>query len=641
VREILTFLFILPLAAALLLLVVKGRAREVVVITAGAAVAATVTVALARFGDQPPAFFGLWRDFDVGSIVFWSEMAIAMLIAVFAAHHRRPDALALAMVQAGLSAWMELTHRLPHLRSDRLFAVDRLSMVMFLVVGLLGPLIAIHALGYMRDYHRHLPLVRGRRSVFFFLVFAFLAAMFGLTSANELSLLHLFWELTTLISFLLIGYTQSKQTIGYAFNALSMNLLGGVGFTIAIALLAKGPTGLDMAALAAGPASAQALPAVALLALAGLTKSAQMPFSSWLLGAMYAPTPTSALLHSSTMVKAGVFLLLRLSFAMAGSVVGTAVAVIGLATFALVSMVAITESNAKRVLAWSTIANLGLVAACAGIASPATVWAGVMIIIFHAVAKSLLFLVVGTLENRLYTKDLERFDNLLWRSPRASLFALLGGSAMLIAPFGLTVAKWTAIRALIELPGWQGPVFLVALAYGGAATIFYWSKLLGKLIAARRIDEKERAIESRVSAFEWAAHAAHAALLIALTLGLGVLSELLVAPLAFERFGAAPGTLLHVGPWVLGPLTLAVLALPALAFFVHRRKRYELDRVYVCGRPADHAHLTQSARGRAAPVSLRNYYLTGLIDGPRLFRWGTALCAAAVAVMILWPGARP
>jgi len=105
---------------------------------------------------------------------------------------------------------------------------------------------------------------------------------------------------------LLIGYTRTKETVGYAFNALNMNLLGGLGFSVAILLLAGQPGGLDLARLTTGPPR-DAPPAIALLALAGITKSAQMPFSSWLLGAMYAPSPTSALLHSSTMVKAGVF----------------------------------------------------------------------------------------------------------------------------------------------------------------------------------------------------------------------------------------------------------------------------------------------------------------------------------------------
>jgi ech hydrogenase subunit A len=635
---LLTFLIAFPFAAGLALLGLRGRAREAVVLGAAGVVATTAVLTAVRSGAGATIFSGPVLAIDVGPIVFGAELAISGLLAVLAWRHRRLDALALVLGQLGLTLWMELTHRLPRVEPERLFAVDRLSVIMVLIIGVLGPLICVHALGYMRDYHRHAAQLVDRRPLFFFLLFAFLSAMFGLVSANDLSVLHVFWELTTLCSFLLIGYTRTTETITYAFNALSLNLLGGLGFSLALALLAGAPSGLDLARLGAGPASAEILPAVALLALAGLTKSAQLPFSSWLLGAMHAPTPTSALLHSSTMVKAGVFLLLKLSFAMAGSLVGTTVALVGLLTFVLVSVVAITEENAKRVLAWSTIGNLGLVVTCAGLGTPALLWVGVMIVIFHAVAKSLLFLVVGTLENRLHTKDLERFDHLLSRFPRLSVLALAGVSGMFLAPFGIVVAKWSAIRALLELPGWRAPVFLIGLAYGSAATLFYWTKLLTKILAIRQVAQSERALEAQVSGFEWLSEKAHAALLIALTLGLGLISERLVTPYALAVFAAPPQPLLHVGPLLLVVLTLAVLALPALARWFHWRGRYELSDVYLCGRSATADHSADAAGGGTSPVSLRNYYLTGVIDGHWVLRWGTVLCAALVVLMVLGPG---
>lgn len=128
---------------------------------------------------------------------------------------------------------------------------------------------------------------------------------------------------------------------------------------------------------------------VILLAFAGLTKSAQFPFSKWLLGAMVAPTPSSALLHSATMVKAGVYLLLRLAPVMAGNGAGIMVSLIGGITFFVASVLAITQSDGKSVLAYSTISNLGLITACAGVGVAQTVWAGALLMIFHAVSKSL------------------------------------------------------------------------------------------------------------------------------------------------------------------------------------------------------------------------------------------------------------
>jgi ech hydrogenase subunit A len=632
-----TFLVAFPVAAGLLALLLPGRARDALVVCASVVIGVASVATVVHFANGPQAFFGLPLELELGRPLFAAELAIAALLIVLSLRHRRLDALALAVLQAGTATWMELSGRLPAPDPLRLLSFDRLSMVMVLVIGLIGPLICIQAVGYMRDYHRHYPLILGRRRMFFFLLLAFLSAMFGLVCANDLAVLHLFWELTTLCSFLLIGYTRTAETLRYAFNALSMNLLGGLGFTVAMAILATSPSGLDLAALCAGPGSAAVLPAVALLALAGLTKSAQLPFSSWLLGAMYAPTPTSALLHSSTMVKAGVFLLLRLSPAMAGSVVGTTVAMVGFLTFLAASLIATTEPNAKRILAWSTISNLGLIAGCAGVATPAMVWVGVMVVIFHAVAKSLLFLVVGSLENRLYTKDLESFDHLLARFPRLAALALAGVSGMALAPFGVVLAKWSAIRALLEVPGWRGALFLLALAYGSACTVYYWTKVLMKLVAIRGTDPEDLAIEARVTGFEWFSEGAHAALLLGVTLGVGALSDQVVGPYALGAFGAAPTSLLHVAWPVVVVLALSVLALPLMALGLARSGKYRYAEIYVSGRNADERHLVQAAAGDDRPVRLRNYYLTGVVDGAWVFRTGTALAVGLVALMVFLP----
>src|SRR5262249_19192293 len=152
--------------------------------------------------------------------------------------------------------------------------------------------------------------------------------------------------------------------------------------------------------------------------------SAQLPFSSWLLGAMVAPTPVSALLHSSTMVKAGVYLVLRMAPLIAGATVGLLVAFVGAITFLVASLAAITTSDAKRVLAYSTVANLGLIILCGGIGTEAAVWAGVLLILFHAVAKCLLFLCVGVVEQRVHSRDIEAMSGLIKQMPRVAVMML-------------------------------------------------------------------------------------------------------------------------------------------------------------------------------------------------------------------------
>jgi ech hydrogenase subunit A len=586
------------------------------------------------FGNGDAVFFGLPGGLTPGHAILVMEVAIALFVVVISLRNGRIMAPIMALAQLGIALYLDLGGHLPEPDPQRLFWFDRLTMVMVLVIGIIGPLICIHALGYMRDYQRSNPQIGGRRTSFFFLLFLFLAAMFGLVVSNDLPMLHVFWEITTLCSFLLIGYTRTKETVGYAFNALNMNLLGGLGFSVAILLLAGQPGGLDLARLTTGPAAATLLPAIALLALAGITKSAQMPFSSWLLGAMYAPSPTSALLHSSTMVKAGVFLLLRLSPAIAGSNLGTLVAFIGMLTFLFVSLVGVTEQNTKKVLAYSTIGSLGLIVGCAGLGSPELIWVGLMIIIFHALAKGLLFLVVGTIENRLYSKDMENFDALLSRLPLVSALALTGIAGMFIAPFGVVVAKWTAIRAFLAIPGWQGAALLVIMAFGTSLTLFYWGKLLIKILSMRSVTDYELSVQKRITRFEWLAEITLAVGVVAVSALIGLISEQVVGPQALATFKGTSESFLHVDPVMLATMVAAVVFLPALAVWASRQRRYDMNDFYAAGRPVSTAGVMGMALGGSRTVSLRNYYLEGVVNGGLVFRAGTVVCGALLIAAI-------
>jgi ech hydrogenase subunit A len=633
--SLIVFLVVFPLVVGGLLLGVRnGKLRNVIVVLAGLAVAGASVVTAVTFGNGNAIFFGLPNGLTLGQGLLAAEIAIGLFVVVVSIQHRRILAPILVLSQVAISVYLELSGKMPELDPGRLFWFDRLAMVMVLIIGIVGTLICIHSLGYMRDYHRSSPLIKGRRTVFFCLLFVFLGAMFGLVVSNYLPLMLIFWEMTTLCSFLLIGYTRTKETIGYAFNALNMNMLGGLGFSIAILLLVNGNQSLDLATLTSGPASAALLPALALLCLAGLTKAAQMPFSSWLLGAMYAPSPTSALLHSSTMVKAGVFLLLRLSPAIAGSNLGTLVAFVGMLTFLFVSLVGVTEQNTKKVLAYSTIGSLGLIVGCAGLGSPELIWVGVMIIIFHAVAKGLLFLVVGTIENRLYSKDMENFDTLLSRLPLVSALALTGIAGMFIAPFGVVVAKWTAIRAFLEVPGWQGAALLVIMAFGSSLTIFYWGKLLIKVLSMRSVSEYELSVEKRITRFEWLAEITLAVGVIGVAAFIGVISEQVVGPQALATFKGASQSFLHVEPVMLATMIVAMLFLPLLALWVSRQKHFDMSDFYAAGRPVTSTGVMGAALGGARTVTLRNYYLEGVVNGGLVFRAGTLVCGVLLAALL-------
>ena len=632
--SLIAFLIAFPLVVgAILLVITRASIRNPIVLVSAAAIGVASIATVVTFGNGDAVFFGLPGGIVPGQALLAVEIAMTAFIVVISLVNRRILAPIMAVAQLGIALFLELTGRMPEADAGRLFWFDRLSMVMVLIIGLIGTLICVNAIGYMRDYHRSNPMIKGRRNVFFSLLFVFLAGMFGLVVSNNLPMMLVFWEITTLCSFLLIGYTRTEETLGYAFKALNMNLLGGLGFGLAIALLSNQPNGLDLAKLTAGPVSGTLLAAVALLAFAGITKSAQMPFSSWLIGAMYAPSPTSALLHSSTMVKAGVFLLLRLSPAMSGSAVGYMVTFVGLVTFLFVSLVAATEQNTKKVLAYSTIGSLGLIVGCAGIGTPELAWVGVMIIIFHALAKGLLFLVVGTIENRLYTKDMENFDTLISRLPRVSVLALAGIAGMFIAPFGIVVAKWAAIRAFLLVPGGQGAAMIVIMAFGSSLTLFYCGKLLIKVLSMRSVSAYERSIEGRISRYEWLTEGALAVGVLAVTASIGIISDRVVGPYALSAFSAGPQTLLNIEPAMLAVMLAAVLFLPLLALRVSSRSYDEAD-FYTSGRGSNAGHVMGAALGGSRSVTLRNYYLDGVINGALMFRVGTVASGAILVAMV-------
>jgi ech hydrogenase subunit A len=183
---------------------------------------------------------------------------------------------------------------------------------MVFVVSVVGSVIVIHALPYMKNHEEHLHLTTSRQPQFFAVMVLFLGAMNGLVLTNDLGNFYFFFEVTTLCSFLLIRHDLTDEAKANSLRALWINSLGGLALLIGLLWISLdlGTVNIQQI-LAMTPEAAFLLLPIGLLCFAGLTKAAQLPFQSWLLGAMVAPTPTSALLHSATMVKAGVYLFLR------------------------------------------------------------------------------------------------------------------------------------------------------------------------------------------------------------------------------------------------------------------------------------------------------------------------------------------
>jgi multicomponent K+:H+ antiporter subunit A len=268
----------------------------------------------------------------------------------------------------------------------------------------------------------------------------FTGAMVGMLTSGNILMLVVFWELTSLVSFLLIGYWHQGQAArDGARMALVVTGIGGLCLLLAMLILGQiaGSYDLDRV-LAAGAVVREhpLYPVVLVLFLLGcFTKSAQMPFHFWLPGAMAAPTPVSAFLHSATMVKAGVFLLVRFTPVLGETqlwfflVTGT-----GMATLVLGSIIALFRHDLKGLLAYSTISHLGLITALAGIGSPGAILAAIFHIVNHAVFKASLFMAAGIIDHETGTRDMRRLSGLMRLMPVTGSLAIVASAAMAGVP---------------------------------------------------------------------------------------------------------------------------------------------------------------------------------------------------------------
>lgn len=428
-------------------------------------------------------------NIELSEIITVLDILLMIYIIYLGFKHRSWLVKVLSFVQLVLFVCFELVFSESLKKSGPIFHIDGLAMVMTLIVSIIGSLIAVFSIGYMKNHEHHLKLKKTRQPRFFFIIYLFLGAMNGLVLTDNLMWLFFFWEITTLSSFLLISHDGTEESIKNATRALWMNLLGGIGFLIGIILIFHKTGTLLITTILSNSSNFFSfkefilLPA-AFLCFAGITKSAQLPFHSWLLGAMVAPTPVSALLHSSTMVKAGVYLIVRFSPVFSGTNLGVVVGLLGGVTFMAASAVAISQTNAKKVLAYSTIANLGLISACAGIGTPPAVGAAVLLIIFHAISKGLMFLCVGTIEQKIGSRNIEDMEGIMNKMPFTATVAVIGAVSMLLPPFGVLISKWLAIEAAVRMP-----VVLILIVIGSAFTLVFWTKWIGKLLSFYQVEK--------------------------------------------------------------------------------------------------------------------------------------------------------
>ena len=626
------FLIVFPLVIAAILLAVRNNAARNVVVVAASLVIGLASIWLVAVGlnGASPVYFEFSSPI-VDCICTIVGIVVAITVICFGAKYKNPLAIVLAVVQLIGSLVFELNFAHGIEVATPLY-YDQLTLLMVFIIGVIGSAICVYALGYMEDFQAHEPEgALDRRPTFFALMFVFLSAMYVIVFADHMTWLFTGWEVTTLCSFLLIAYTRTEEAIRNAFRQIIMNLLGGISFLIGLFVCVLTMGTLSLAEfLAMGQLVPQiAVLAVTAFAFAGITKAAQMPFHTWLLGAMVAPTPTSALLHSSTMVKAGVFLLVKLAPVLAVCPIpGGMLMFVGGLTFLVCSALAITQSNAKRVLAYSTIANLGLITACAGVGTPEAVWAATFLILFHAIAKSLLFLCVGTAEHHIGSRDIEDMDLLFDRMPSLARFMMLGIMTMFIAPFGMLIAKWATLQAFTE----AGNVILVLLlAFGSAVTFMFWAKWMGKLAG---IAGQSRNVELSVHTSEWIPIMLMAVLIALGCVGLPLISLNLVEPYLYVVYGSLSFPI-SFDNLIIAGVAVILMIIVIFAGLGHSTAR-KVD-VYLAGVSVDNNNRTfKNSLSGVTQATARNWYMKDWLGEQRLDIFGTVACSVFIIALYVF-----
>lgn len=359
------------------------------------------------------------------------------------------------------------------------FRLSTLSWVMTIVVTGIGTLVLVFCRYYFRAGDDGTWRFAG-------VLTAFAGAMLGLVLADDLVLLYIFWELTTVLSYLLIGHNPERRANRRAaMQALIVTTAGGLAMFVGVVVLGQTAGTYRISAILDTPPTGTAVSvAVILLLIGAVSKSALVPFHFWLPGAMAAPTPVSAYLHAAAMVKAGVYLVALLAPAFAHLPLWRpTLFVIGVATMILGGLRAMRQVDLKLLLAYGTVSQLGFLIVLVGTGTRAAALAGVAMIVAHALFKAALFLCVGIIDRGTGTRDIEALSG-LWRTmPTVFAAAVLAAASMAgLPPLAAFVAKETAYEAFVNGEAGVIPaaswITLSGLVVGSTLTVAYSARFL-------------------------------------------------------------------------------------------------------------------------------------------------------------------
>ncbi|MFH3976544.1 proton-conducting transporter membrane subunit, partial [Acinetobacter pittii] len=321
---------------------------------------------------------------------------------------------------------------LPQLGINLSFRLDALGLLFSLLITGIGTLIYIYAYYYLGP--------KNSLSKLYLLLMLFMAAMLGISLSNNLIILLVFWELTSISSFLLVGYWSHYEAAQRGSRmALTITGMGGLAMLGGFVLLGQITGTYEINDIVGMKDLIQShylfVPTLLLILLGAFTKSAQFPFHFWLPNAMAAPTPVSAYLHSATMVKAGIFLLARLAPIFIGAALyHNIVTFVGLFTLCMAACFAIFKEDLKGLLAYSTISHLGLIVCLLGIGSPLAVAAAIFHIINHATFKAALFMIAGIIDHETGTRDLRKLSGIWQLLPFTATLTMITAASMAGVP---------------------------------------------------------------------------------------------------------------------------------------------------------------------------------------------------------------
>lgn len=387
------------------------------------------------------------------------------------------------------------------------FRMDALSALFSLIILGVGALVLLYCWGYFDHPRRRLALFGGQ-------MVGFATAMYGLVISDNFLLLYVFWEITSLLSFLLVSYYGERASSRRsAQQALMVTVLGGLAMLVGITLLGRQTGAWSFSDIAATEDLANTpflTVAIVLILCGALSKSAIAPAHFWLPGAMAAPTPVSAYLHSAAMVKAGIYLVARLAPSVHDIPTWHLVVIpLGAFTMLLGGWMALKQRDLKLVLAYGTVSQLGFITAIIAIGSREAMQAGLALTFAHSLFKAALFMIVGAIDHSAGTRDIDKLAGLGKKKPALYILAILPAMSMAgIPPLLGFVSKEATLEAIMHeelLVGMPRNMLLVTVVVGSALTMAYALRFLWGAFSSKGQEEPSEAVANmhHIGPFLW------------------------------------------------------------------------------------------------------------------------------------------